>query len=135
MSQPGRLIVCASSRPCGSDLTEFRSLNSGGLGHLYLRGRSSSYVGHVVATIPVASLATRCQLFCRPIGPSCSLCRVAYALSRRTRFAMPSAALLHRARSGVRSATDCSGAEVSRWTLPRSGQHPTCVRLGDTVTW
>ncbi|RWW66250.1 hypothetical protein BHE74_00026417 [Ensete ventricosum] len=56
------------------------------------------------------------------------------ALPRCTRFAMPLAALSHRALSAIRCVADHLGPEVSRWTLPRSGRHPTYIRLGDTMT-
>ncbi|RWV85792.1 hypothetical protein GW17_00052391 [Ensete ventricosum] len=83
--------------------------------------------------VPIALPATRCQVFCRPVDPSHLFCRVASALPRRTRSAMPSGALLHRVLSVVRCVADRSEPEVSRWTLPRFGRHPTYVRLGDAV--
>ncbi|RZR72257.1 hypothetical protein BHM03_00011812 [Ensete ventricosum] len=123
--QSERLTMCASSPPWDRRVPLAERPRPSCWRSAEPLQRSSQ--GHVIALVPIALPATRCQVFCRPVDPSHLFCRVASALPRRTRSAMPSGALLHRVLSVVRCVADRSGPEVSRWTLPRFDRHPTYV--------
>ncbi|RRT39587.1 hypothetical protein B296_00033029 [Ensete ventricosum] len=83
--------------------------------------------------LSVACRQGRCNL----VGPSRSLCYVASRLSsgalqvgRPVAFALP----CHQS-PAVEGAADRSRFRVSQSALPRPVRLPTCVRLGNTVTW
>ncbi|RWW57788.1 hypothetical protein BHE74_00035396, partial [Ensete ventricosum] len=88
---------------------------------------SRSLSGALQAGRPVA--------FALPCRQPAAVKSVAGGSARLVRFAMRPTVLPRYRAPTVRCAVDWSGLQIFQLSLPRSGRHPTCIRLGNIVTW